>query len=206
MVGLVTDGTKEKILREDSDKLDAEVKARQHELGLEQLVPLGGQNAYKKLEDMSREAGHITDVMSEEREKSRKKREAEFKANRKSAKEQLRMILVHEERKSREEYESRIIRFAGGGFEDYEEVIRMMPYRVLLKKLDAPTEDGGIQLPGNAVEACRRYEVVCAGDECEDVSIGDTVMVERYSGVEIDSGANVYLVVFCDEIICRIEE
>lgn len=206
MVGLVTDGTKEKILRDDPEKLKEEVKAKQHELGLESMVPLGKQNSYQQLKDMTTEAGHINDIMSQTHETNKKKREDEHKARRKTAKEQLRMILAYEERKSKEAYESRKIKFAGGGFEDYEDVIRMMPERVLLKKLDAPLENGGIVRPDNAVDSQPKYVVVRVCEDNDDVQEGDIVMVEKYAGIEIDSGSNIYLILFSDEIVCVIEE
>ena len=206
MTGIVTDGTKEKILREEPGKIDDEVKAKSHELGLQSLIPQQSQDGYRQLKDLKDEAGHINDLMSMEREKSSKMREERRKARQKSGKEQLRMILAHQERRAREDFIGRRIVFIGGGFENYFDHIRMTPYRVLLKEIKRDDELDGIALPGIYEEDMAHYSVICACDEADGiVDAGDIVMVEKYAGTEVISGGVKYRIVFVDDIICKVE-
>ena len=203
MIGIQTDGTKDKIMREDPEKLEAEVKAKGRELGLDRLQPLHNQNAYQRMKDMKDEAGHINDLMHYEHEKNVRKREEERKAKRKTPRQMLNLILMQQERKEREAFNERRITFIEGEFEKYFDRIKMTPERVLLKEMERDGEIDGIALPEIYEEDMHHYEVVCACDEAEGiVAPGDVVMVEKYSGTEVLSGSRKYRIVFVDDIIC----
>lgn len=203
MIGIQTDGTKDKILREDPDKLNAEVKAKAKELKLDKLQPLKNQNPYQQMKDMRDEAGHINDLMSFEHERNVQKRAEERKARRKTPRQMLNMVLMHEERKAKEAFDKRRITFIEGEFEKYLDRIRMTPERVLLKDIEREDSIGGIALPEIYEEDMSHYSVVCACDEAEGVVVpGDVVMVEKYAGIEVLSGSKKYRIVFVDDIIC----
>ena len=181
MVYVSTSNDKDKILKGDKDKLNEEVKSKEKELGLEGIRPLHGQNAYQQLKDLNNEAGHIQEIMGASKEATQKKKAAEREAKRKPLSEQLKMYFAQEERKARGEYESRRLVFLDGGFDEYEDTIRMMPYRVLLKRMPAVNGNGGIVMPDTHFEKFSKYRVVAFGDGCYDIEIGDTVMVEGES-------------------------
>ena len=207
MIGIQTDGTKDKILREDPEKLEEEVKAKGKELGLDRLQPLHNQNAYQRMKDMKDEAGHINDLMSYEHEKNVKKRAEERAAKRKTPRQLLNMITMQQERKAREAFDERRITFVGGGFEDYFDRIRMTPERVLIKRIEREDELDGIALPERYDEDMPHYSVICACDEADGiVGPGDIVMVEKYAGTEVISDGVKYRIVFVDDIICKMEE
>ena len=116
MVYTKTSVEKDKILRNDSGKLQGEVKAKQKSLGLERMKPMKNQGLYQQLEDMDVEKNHIQEVMKYTHERNLKKKEEQKKAKAKSQKEILAMILAHEERKSREAFDGRRIVFIDGTF------------------------------------------------------------------------------------------
>ena len=203
MIGIQTDGTKDKILREDPEKLKAEAKAMAKGMHLDELKPLRDQNPYQQMKDMKNEAGHINDLMSMEHEKNAKKRAEERKANKKTSRQMLNMILAHEERQALADFNERRITFIEGEFEEYFDRIRMTPERVLLKEVEREDNAGGIALPEIYEEDMSHYSVVCASDEADGiVAPGDVVMVEKYAGTEVLSGSRKYRIVFVDDIIC----
>ena len=203
MIGIQTDGTKDKILREDPEKLNTEVKAKAKELKLDNFKPLHNQNPYQQMKDMKDEAGHINDLMNFEHERNAARRAEERKAKRKTPRQMLNMILMQQERKAMEAFNERRITFIEGEFEKYLDRIRMTPERVLLKEMERDGEIDGIVLPEIYDEDMHHYEVVCACGEADGiVSSGDVVMVERYAGTEVLSGSRKYRIVFVDDIIC----
>ena len=203
MIGIQTDGTKDKILREDPEKLKAEAKAMAKDMKLDKLQPLRNQNPYQQMKDMKDEAGHIKDMMSQEHEENERIRAEQKKAKRKTSRQLLNMILIHEERKAEEAFDRRRITFIEGEFEEYFDRIRMTPERVLLKEVEREDSIGGIALPEIYEEDMSHYSVVCASDEADGVvAPGDVVMVEKYAGTEVLSGSRKYRIVFVDDIIC----
>ena len=207
MIGIQTDGTKDKILREDPEKLKAEAKAMAKGMNLDKLKPLKNQDPYQQMKDMKEQAGHINDLMSREHEENERIRAEQKKAKRKTSRQLLNMILIHEERKAKEEFDRRRITFIDGEFEEYFDRIRMTPNRVLLKEVEREDNAGGIALPEIYEDDISHYEVVCACDEADGiVAPGNVVMVEKYAGIEVLSGSMKYRIVFVDDIICKMEE
>lgn len=203
MIGIQTDGTKDKILREDPEKLKAEAKAMAKGMHLDELKPLKNQDPYQQMKDMKEQAGHINDMMSREHEENERIRAEQKKAKRKTPRQVLNLILAHEERKAKEEFDKRRITFIEGEFEKYFDRIQMTPERVLLKEVEREDNAGGIALPEIYEEDMSHYSVVCACDEADGiVAPGDVVMVEKYAGTEVLSGSRKYRIVFVDDIIC----
>jgi chaperonin GroES len=90
--------------------------------------------------------------------------------------------------------------------------------RVLLRRLSTETEltAGGIIIPDNAQETGDAAEVVAVGPGAQtegkpgqhdpmDVSVGDTVLINKYAGTEVESGGSTYLVVREKDILARVE-
>ena len=206
MVYTKTSVEKDKILRNDSGKLQGEVKAKQKSLGLERMKPMKNQGLYQQLEDMDVEKNHIQEVMKYTHERNLKKKEEQKKAKAKSQKEILAMILAHEERKSREAFDGRRIVFIDGSFEGYLDSIRMTAGRVLLLEKDDAREKDGIFIGDKTGEKERKYDVLSCGEGCEEIEEGDIVMVAPYSGTEIISNNKRYRIVLISDVICRMED
>ena len=90
--------------------------------------------------------------------------------------------------------------------------------RVLLRRMDTEKEmtAGGIIIPDNAQETGDAAEVVAIGPGAPtegkpgerdpmDVSKGDTVLINKYAGTEIEAGGLTYLVVKEKDILARVE-
>jgi hypothetical protein len=88
-----------------------------------------------RLEDIKNEQSHIHEQMEAAKEERLKRTAEEKKAKRKSFNEQLKMYLERRERLDKQDYEKRRITYLGGGFEQYEEVIKVTPFRVLVKEV-----------------------------------------------------------------------
>jgi co-chaperonin GroES (HSP10) len=196
---------KEKILRNDRNKLHEELKARQKELGLRGMVPTGNQDSYRQLEDIKNEKSHIQEQMTQAKEERLRKAEEDKKAKHKSFSEQLKMYLARRERMDKEDYEKRRITYLDGGFEEYEETIKMTPFRVLTKEIKEVEKDG-IILTDNHFDKMSKYEVVCFGDGVYDLNAGDIVILEPYSGIEIISNKNKYRITFIEDVLIKMED
>jgi len=90
--------------------------------------------------------------------------------------------------------------------------------RVLLRRMDTESETtaGGIIIPDNAQEIGDAAEVMAVGPgepiggkpgerDPMDVSVGDTVLINRHAGTEIEAGGLTYLVVREKDILARVE-
>lgn len=81
MVGIVTDDTRRKILENDREKLQEELREKQKELGLQGMVGLKNQNEMEQIIDLDLNASKIKDTMEERNAQraieNRKRREAE---------------------------------------------------------------------------------------------------------------------------------
>ena len=196
---------KEKILRNDNKKLQEELKAKQKELGLRGMVPTGNQDSYRQLEDIKNEQSHIHEQMEAAKEERLKRTAEEKKAKRKSFNEQLKMYLERRERLDKQDYEKRRITYLGGGFEQYEEVIKVTPFRVLVKEVKQ-LEKGGILLTEDHFDKMSEYQVVCFGEGVYDLEIGDKVLLEPYAGIEIVSSEEKYRIVFIEDVLVRLEK
>lgn len=204
MAYIKSDTEKDKILRNDKSKLREEISIRQKELGLRGMVPRNNQNEYKQLEDIKSESSHIKETMKQAKEERLKRAEEERKAKRKSADELLKMYLAKCEQKDKSNYEQRKIVFRDGGFGDYEDVIRMPSFRVLLKEIKEESING-IQLPNNHFNKMSKYKVICVGAGCENIEVDKCVLVEPYSGFEIVSKKDTYRIVFFEDILVTMD-
>ena len=93
--------------------------------------------------------------------------------------------------------------------------VRPLHDRVLVRRLDLQEEmRGGIIIPDTAKEKPMEAEVMAAGEGkrlddgsrvAPDVSVGDTVLVGKYSGTEIKIEGEEYLILREDEILGIIE-
>lgn len=86
--------------------------------------------------------------------------------------------------------------------------------RVLLRRLEAQETKGSIILPDTAKKKQEMAEVIAVGpgkktDEgvllTPPVAVGNTVLVDKYSGQEVSLNDEEYLVVRSDDIIAIIE-
>ncbi len=89
-------------------------------------------------------------------------------------------------------------------------MIQPLGNRVLIKRREAKTTKGGILLPDNAQEKSRMGEVLAVGPGKWDndgnlvpmnVKVGDQVLFAAYSGSEVKSDDQDFLVVTEDDIL-----
>lgn len=94
--------------------------------------------------------------------------------------------------------------------------LRPLGNRVLLRRL-APEETlkGGIILPDSAKKKQEQAEVVAVGTGKKDkngqlhpipVKVGDTVLIEKYSGQEITLDSEEFIIARADDLIAIIEK
>ena len=204
-IGISTDGVKDRILEHEPEKFHEELRAREKELGLRDMVPTHNQDVVQQLKDIEAEKNNIVERMQMEREKRLKRTAEERKANQKSFKEKLNMYLAQQERKAIGDYKSRRIVFTGGGFEEYLDTIRMMPCRVLVKEM-RETYNGAIEIPQSHTEKFPRNVVVAVADDVDGIGVGDIVIAEAYAGIEVVSQGNVYRILFDSDILCVLEQ
>lgn len=91
---------------------------------------------------------------------------------------------------------------------------RPLGYRVLVRRLEAEeTLKGGILLPDSAKKKQEKAEVVALGTGKTDksgkniplpVNVGDTILMEKYSGQEVTLDDQEYVIVRGDDIIAVI--
>lgn len=205
MAYIKSDTEKEKILRNDSHKLNEEIKAKQKELGLRDMIPQGNQNAYRQLEDIKNESSHIREQMTQAKEERLKRAAEEKKAKEKTFNEKLRMYLAKREKMDKNDYEKRRITYLGGGFEKYEDIVKVTPFRVLTKEIK-DIEKGGIFLTENHFDKMAKYQVVCFGEGVYDLNEGDIVLLEPYSGIEIVSNKEKYRITFIEDVLVKLED
>ena len=204
-IGISTDGVKDRILEHEPEKFHEELRAREKELGLRDMVPTHNQDVVQQLKDIEAEKNNIVERMQMERERRLKRTAEERKANQKSFKEKLNMYLAQQERKAVGDYKSRRIVFTGGGFEEYFDTIRMMPCRVLVKEM-RETHNGAIEIQQSHTEKFQRNVVVAVADDVDGSGGGDIVMAEAYAGIEVVSNGNVYRILFDSDILCVLEQ
>lgn len=87
--------------------------------------------------------------------------------------------------------------------------------KVVLKQFEAEeTTKSGIVLPGNAQEKPQQAEVIAVGPggnvdgkEVEmQVSVGDTVIYQKYAGTDVKLGDEEYIIVKQSDIIALVAE
>lgn len=86
--------------------------------------------------------------------------------------------------------------------------IRPLLDRVLLKPTEAEEKTaGGIYIPATAQEKTQEAKVVAVGDDKEKikVSVGDTVIYDKYAGTQIKINSEEHLIVKASDIIAVIE-
>lgn len=106
------DITKEKILKDPNEraKLREEIRARQEEIGMRDMIALRGQNEFQQLEDLKNNAGKIQDQLAaadEVRRIREKPQKEEARRQRMAMSEEAYYRM--KERREREEYEKRKI-------------------------------------------------------------------------------------------------
>jgi chaperonin GroES len=94
--------------------------------------------------------------------------------------------------------------------------LRPLGNRVLVKRLEADeTAKGGIILPDSAKQKQEQAEVISIGTGKKDkqgntiaipVKVGDTILMEKYSGQEVTVSDEEYIIVRADDIIAIIEK
>ncbi len=93
--------------------------------------------------------------------------------------------------------------------------LKPLGYRVLAKRLEAEeTTKGGIILPESAKQKQETAEVIAigSGKVTKDgktieipVSIGDKILIDKYSGQEVTYEDKEYIIVKADDIIAIVE-
>jgi len=93
--------------------------------------------------------------------------------------------------------------------------LRPLGDNVLVKRLDdEPSIKGGIIIPDTAKKKQETVEVIAIGPGKKDkkgafismpVAIGDTVLMEKYSGQEISLDSEEYIIIKAGEIIAIVE-
>lgn len=205
--GLSTGDMARKVVENEPEKLQEELKARQRELGLDNMVPNKNQDILQRLEDIGVEKNNILDQMQKAKEERLKKTEEQKKAKQKTMNQKLKMYFAQQERKAKQAYDSRRLVYLGGGFDQYEGSIRMTSFRVLLKEIvDGEHEEKGVIVPETHTERFPHYKVLAVGDGCDGIEDGMTVIVEAYAGTEVVSGKDVYRIVTCDDILGEVEK
>lgn len=205
--GLSTGDMARKVVENEPEKLQEELKARQRELGLDNMVPNKNQDILQQLEDIGVEKNNILDQMQKAKEERLKKTEEQKKAKQKTMNQKLKMYFAQQERKAKQAYDSRRLVYLGGGFDQYEGSIRMTSFRVLLKEIvDGEHEEKGVIVPETHTERFPHYKVLAVGDGCDGIEDGMTVIVEAYAGTEVVSGKDVYRIVTCDDILGEVEK
>ena len=110
MIGIITDSTKENILKNDREKLKEELDARKSELGLRGMVNLRNKNEFQQLEDIKQNSSKIQEEMEEAKEIRRKKNLEKKKALReKRMKEAPDVYFRNKRRAEKEAFEKRKI-------------------------------------------------------------------------------------------------
>lgn len=94
--------------------------------------------------------------------------------------------------------------------------LRPLGNRVLVKRLEAPdTIKGGIILPDSAKKKQEQVEVIAIGTGKKDkqgnsiaipVKVGETVLIEKYSGQDVTINDEEYTIVRAEDIIAIIEK
>lgn len=94
--------------------------------------------------------------------------------------------------------------------------LRPLGNRVIVRRLESEEKlKGGILLPENAKKKQEQAQVIAVGPGKRDksghvtpvsVKIGDTVLMEKYSGQEVKIDDTDYVIVNADELIAIIEK
>lgn len=95
-------------------------------------------------------------------------------------------------------------------------MLRPLGNRVLVKRLDAAeTLKGGIILPDSAKKKQEQAEVIAVGTGKLDkngqlipmpVKVGDTILMEKYSGQEVTLDDHDYIIIKADDIVAIVEK
>lgn len=203
--GLSTGDVARRVLEREPEKLQEELKARQKELGLRDMIPKHNQGVFQQLADVDAEKHNIEDQMAKAREEREKRTAEERKAKQKSFKEKLRLYLMQQERKALDAYNKRRI-----VFDDFEEdKLRMLSFRVLIRqRIPIHSEDELIEVPESfdRSDPYPQNDVVCIGDGVDGIEVGDVVVAEKYAGVEIVKGKEIYRIVYDEDILFKVEK
>ena len=200
-IGISTDGTKQKILETEPEKLNEAIQEKANSIGISRVKSLKGKNQLEQLKDLDEYGSLMQESIQEQKEKREHNTREKQRNHKIPFKVGLKRYLENIERKSKSEYEKRRIVFSDGGIDVLEKRIRMLPFRVLLKQINAGNQAGELLLPHERVE----YKVVCVGDGVLDVKQGDKVVVEAYSGIEVVSGMDVYRIVAEGNLLAVLE-
>jgi len=77
----------------------------------------------------------------------------------------------------------------------------MIKNRVLFQRDASETQtDGGLLIPDIALRPGVEAAVLAIGPDCEEVAVGDRVIVELFQGTELKYGARSYWIVAEDRI------
>lgn len=91
--------------------------------------------------------------------------------------------------------------------------ISVLRDRVLLKKVEKEKSKGGIILPESAQQESEQAEVVAVGpgklnDDGSivpmDVSVGDVVILAKYSGQKVDIEGEEYMIAKSEDIVAKL--
>ncbi|QUB94581.1 co-chaperone GroES [Leptotrichia sp. oral taxon 218] len=85
--------------------------------------------------------------------------------------------------------------------------IKPLGKRILIKQTEQEeVTKSGIVLPGTASkEKPIIGEVLAVGKKIEEISVGDKVIFEKYSGTEVKDGEETYLILEKDNVLAIVE-
>ena len=95
-LGISTDGVRDRILEHEPEKLHEELRAKEKELGLRDMVPTHKQDVVQQLKDIEAEKNNIVERMQMEKERRLKRTEEERKANQRAFREKMSMYLAQQ--------------------------------------------------------------------------------------------------------------
>lgn len=74
--------------------------------------------------------------------------------------------------------------------------------RVLLQRLapEAP-KSSSIIIPDTAIAPSQQFRVIAIGPKVEDIAVGETVLMGRYAGAEVEIQGRTFLIVEMEEIL-----
>jgi chaperonin GroES len=88
-----------------------------------------------------------------------------------------------------------------------EKTIQPIGDRVLVEPVEAETKTpGGIIIPDSAKSKPQQAKILAIGGGVKEslLSVGDTVLYARYSGVEVENGGKKFLILNTEDILARI--
>ncbi len=84
---------------------------------------------------------------------------------------------------------------------------RVLQKNILVKKTETKeVKKNGLYIPNSSHATQRQFEVEAIGGDVKDVSVGDTIIVSGYGGIEFTFNEIVYLIFDADSIIVVLQK